>query len=55
MTEMRRGVGGQGTTGNIISRKERAEEGQMSRSSKVGQCYQEVLIQGRRELNSTTR
>lgn len=28
--------GGQGTTGNVISYKERAEESQMSRSNKVG-------------------
>ena len=28
--------------GNIITRKERADAGQMSRSNKVGQCYGEV-------------
>lgn len=39
-----------GHPGDIISRKERAEEGQMSRSNKVGQCYQEVLIQRQKSL-----
>lgn len=41
----RRQAASQGTEGNIISRKERAEAGQMSRSGKVGQCYEEAQTQ----------
>lgn len=43
-------VGSQGTMGNIISKKERAEKGQISRSNKIGQCYQEVFIQRQKGL-----